>query len=553
MMLHPPRFVRAGFGQKGGATMSKQELDGHSQVWHGGRAVQRWRTRQSDKDRIDCLIAASEGMEEKELALNDYLTSFKPADPSYWDTLLRHHHEQTRLTSTTAWARASATASSVNYYTVGMVGVQQDEDEVDVGQSDDESEFSGPRRRRRVRRGKDRPAAWRSATRSRREDAAALLSKLLRCSAFNRGREGPSLNAIMPYGLPPSEVYNSPCPETLRSKPERACFAPTQRCFMRHLCEPDSDVTDTFSDGVLRAKAINRQHVLTRIGIMALRRRRRCKSSKVEMSTGEYSMPSMAAAAETEGCRQSAKQADKDEKTAVDNRKLSLKMKHQSEMKPDAKPASSDEAKPDASQPQQQFMFNIDRWRAFTELHTIWPEMSPGELCRLPLFARLCHRTVARLPPGVQRLRISQTSIITQLTQAAGRRCRLLQLTDSAAPPLLADGAEKNLMPCCQWRICCMRVKKVADHSGQSSDFSILSLSRCRRQRYRLGDMLWAKQGGDRYAYHVQFFGPLVERAWCPTMPTAAVPRKAAFDEYVEEQGMGTNAARASFEVLAPD
>lgn len=51
--------------------------------------------------------------------------------------------------------------------------------------------------------------------------------------------------------------------------------------FMRHLCEPGADGAETFADGVPR-EGLSRQHVLTRIGVMSLIRkkasvcRRRC-------------------------------------------------------------------------------------------------------------------------------------------------------------------------------------------------------------------------------------------------------------------------------------
>lgn len=43
--------------------------------------------------------------------------------------------------------------------------------------------------------------------------------------------------------------------------------------FMRHLCEPGSDGADTFADGVPR-EGLSRQHVLTRIGVMSLIRKK---------------------------------------------------------------------------------------------------------------------------------------------------------------------------------------------------------------------------------------------------------------------------------------
>lgn len=51
---------------------------------------------------------------------------------------------------------------------------------------------------------------------------------------------------------------------------------------MRHLCEPGADGAETFADGVPR-EGLSRQHVLTRIGVMSLIRKKVivtwCKSS----------------------------------------------------------------------------------------------------------------------------------------------------------------------------------------------------------------------------------------------------------------------------------
>lgn len=42
---------------------------------------------------------------------------------------------------------------------------------------------------------------------------------------------------------------------------------------MRHLCEPGADNSETFADGVPR-EGLSRQHVLTRIGVMSLIRKK---------------------------------------------------------------------------------------------------------------------------------------------------------------------------------------------------------------------------------------------------------------------------------------
>jgi len=56
---------------------------------------------------------------------------------------------------------------------------------------------------------------------------------------------------------------------------------------MRHLCEPGADNAETFADGVPR-EGLSRQHVLTRIGIMSLIRK---KVQEFEHINGLYSMP----------------------------------------------------------------------------------------------------------------------------------------------------------------------------------------------------------------------------------------------------------------------
>lgn len=50
--------------------------------------------------------------------------------------------------------------------------------------------------------------------------------------------------------------------------------------FMRHLCEPGADGAETFADGVPR-EGLSRQHVLTRIGVMSLVRKKVSKISNV--------------------------------------------------------------------------------------------------------------------------------------------------------------------------------------------------------------------------------------------------------------------------------
>lgn len=58
----------------------------------------------------------------------------------------------------------------------------------------------------------------------------------------------------------------------LRGKSEKN-FKAYVSLFMRHLCEPGADNSETFADGVPR-EGLSRQHVLTRIGVMSLIRKK---------------------------------------------------------------------------------------------------------------------------------------------------------------------------------------------------------------------------------------------------------------------------------------
>lgn len=58
----------------------------------------------------------------------------------------------------------------------------------------------------------------------------------------------------------------------LRGKSEKN-FKAYVSLFMRHLCEPGADNAEIFADGVPR-EGLSRQHVLTRIGVMSLIRKK---------------------------------------------------------------------------------------------------------------------------------------------------------------------------------------------------------------------------------------------------------------------------------------
>lgn len=101
----------------------------------------------------------------------------------------------------------------------------------------------------------------------------------------------------------------------LKGKSEKG-FKAYVSLFMRHLCEPGEGGTgpyETFADGVPR-EGLNRQHVLTRIGIMSLIRK---KVQEFEVVNGTWSIPEMRYLAEQEAMNNPDTKSQNDESTKV--------------------------------------------------------------------------------------------------------------------------------------------------------------------------------------------------------------------------------------------
>ncbi|VEL15363.1 unnamed protein product [Protopolystoma xenopodis] len=118
-----------------------------------------------------------------------------------------------------------------------------------------------------------------------------LLSRVngqLEVFGFNSRQRRSFLNAVMRYGLPPTDqsVLSAWNVRDLKGKSEKVLRAYIN-LFMRHLCEPETENAENFSDGVPREGQSN-QHILTRIGIMALVRK---KVQEFEKINGRYSLP----------------------------------------------------------------------------------------------------------------------------------------------------------------------------------------------------------------------------------------------------------------------
>lgn len=324
--------VRPGMGGKG-STFSKQELDdilkfGTEELFkeneggEGGEAIH-----YDDKAVAELLDRSNRGLEDKESWSNEYLSSFKVAsyatkeenddqeeteiikqeaensDPAYWIKLLRHHYEQHQEDIGRGLGKGKRVRKQVNYTDGGIVAAEpRDDTNWQETVSDYNSDYSGAsgednedddfdeknengdmsrRNRRRMERKEDRD-----------RPLPPLLARVggnIEVLGFNARQRKSFLNAIMRYGMPPQDAFNSQwLVRDLRGKSERN-FKAYVSLFMRHLCEPGADNADSFADGVPR-EGLSRQHVLTRIGVMSLIRK---KVQEFEHINGYYSMPEL--------------------------------------------------------------------------------------------------------------------------------------------------------------------------------------------------------------------------------------------------------------------
>ena len=441
-MLLTHLVVRAGIGQKG-PSMSKTELDD----------VLRWGTEELFKDddtgegaekkpneheiiwddeAVDALLDRTVGEEpvpvsgeKKEHWTNEYLSSFKvaqyvtreadeeeepddreviqdevaEADPDYWEKLLRHHYEQEQETENQKLGKGKRVRKQVNYASENM---QQDWGAANVNDQDYSDSYSGDdfsggeesgdefEREERLER--------RKANRYKDEKLPPLLARVngvIEVLGFNPRQRRAFYNAVMRWGIPPSEAYQSQwLVRDLRCKSEKAFKAYTA-LFMRHLCEPGSEVSETFNDGVPR-EGISRQLVLSRFGMLSLIRK---KVQEFENANGDWSMPELRDAAVAQAAastiqfgensnsvsRDGTPQKDNEEKkaesadpeSAVDTPEVSNgvadeKPEDKEEKKENIEEKEKTEKKDEKPTiPKPKFMFNILDG-GFTELHSLW-------------------------------------------------------------------------------------------------------------------------------------------------------------------------------------
>ncbi|XP_061573077.1 chromodomain-helicase-DNA-binding protein 4 isoform X2 [Cololabis saira] len=340
--------VRPGLGSKTGS-MSKQELDDilkfgteelfKDELGEGDNKEDDSSVIHYDDRAIDRLLDRNQdATDDTELqSMNEYLSSFKVAqyvvkdeedeeeeverevikqeesvDPDYWEKLLRHHYEQQQEDLARNLGKGKRTRKPVNYND----GSQEDRDWQE-DQSDNQSDYSVASEEG------DEDFDERSEANSRRPNRKGLrndrdkpLPPLLarvggniEVLGFNARQRKAFLNAVMRYGMPPQDAFtNQWLVRDLRGKSEKE-FKAYVSLFMRHLCEPGADGAETFADGVPR-EGLSRQHVLTRIGVMSLIRK---KVQEFEHVNGQWSMPWMAELEENK--RAAALAAGEDPKT----------------------------------------------------------------------------------------------------------------------------------------------------------------------------------------------------------------------------------------------
>uniref|UniRef100_A0A8C8H156 DNA helicase n=1 Tax=Oncorhynchus tshawytscha TaxID=74940 RepID=A0A8C8H156_ONCTS len=316
--------VRPGLGSKTGS-MSKQELD--DILKFGTEELFKDEMEAADGDEgsvihyddnaISKLLDRSQNAtEDTEIQnMNEYLSSFKVAqyvvkdedaeeepqreiikqeenvDPDYWEKLLRHHYEQQQEDLARNLGKGKRIRKQVNYNDTSQEDQEWQDDlsdnhsEYSVGSEDEDEDFEerpeGGRRhsRRQLKSDRDKPLP----------PLLARVGGNIEVLGFNARQRKAFLNAIMRWGMPPQDAFNSHwLVRDLRGKSEKE-FRAYVSLFMRHLCEPGADGAETFADGVPR-EGLSRQHVLTRIGVMSLVRK---KVQEFEHVNGKYSTPDL--------------------------------------------------------------------------------------------------------------------------------------------------------------------------------------------------------------------------------------------------------------------
>ncbi|KAG9351689.1 hypothetical protein JZ751_022940 [Albula glossodonta] len=310
--------VRPGLGSKAGS-MSKQELDdilkfGTEELFKD--EIEAGENKDEDSSVIHYDDVAIERLLDRNQDatddsdvqnMNEYLSSFKVAqymvreedkmediereiikqeenvDPDYWEKLLRHHYEQQQEDLARNLGKGKRVRKQVNYNDTAQED-QDNQSEYSVGSEEEDEDFD------------DRSEGRRQSRRQLRNDRDKPLPPLLarvggniEVLGFNTRQRKAFLNAVMRWGMPAQDGFSCQwLVRDLRGKSEKE-FKAYISLFMRHLCEPVGEGSETFADGVPR-EGLCRQPVLTRIGVMSLVKK---KVQEFEHINGKWSMPEL--------------------------------------------------------------------------------------------------------------------------------------------------------------------------------------------------------------------------------------------------------------------
>ncbi|XP_025025275.1 chromodomain-helicase-DNA-binding protein 5 [Python bivittatus] len=234
------------------------------------------------------VVREEDGVEEVE---REIIKQEENVDPDYWEKLLRHHYEQQQEDLARNLGKGKRIRKQVNYNDASQEDQEWQEElsdnqsEYSIGSEDEDEDFEerleGGRRpsRRQLRGDRDKPLP----------PLLARVGGNIEVLGFNARQRKAFLNAILRWGMPPQDAFNSHwLVRDLRGKSEKE-FRAYVSLFMRHLCEPGADGAETFADGVPR-EGLSRQHVLTRIGVMSLVRK---KVQEFEPINGKHSPPEL--------------------------------------------------------------------------------------------------------------------------------------------------------------------------------------------------------------------------------------------------------------------
>uniref|UniRef100_A0A672T449 Chromodomain-helicase-DNA-binding protein 4-like n=1 Tax=Sinocyclocheilus grahami TaxID=75366 RepID=A0A672T449_SINGR len=413
--------VRPGLGSKTGS-MSKQELDdilkfGTEELFkdeaEGENKEEDSSVIHYDDKAIDRLLDRNQdATDDTEIqSMNEYLSSFKVAqyvvkdeeeeeevqreiikqeesvDPDYWEKLLRHHYEQQQEDLARNLGKGKRIRKQVNYNDDWQDDQSDGQSDYSVASEEGDEDFDERTEgETSLRNDKDKPLP----------PLLARVSGNIEVLGFNARQRKAFLNAVMRYGMPPQDAFTTQwLVRDLRGKSERE-FKAYVSLFMRHLCEPGADGAESFADGVPR-EGLSRQHVLTRIGVMSLIRK---KVQEFEHVNGQWSMPWMMELNENKIASTASSQPDSPSKTpstgtpadtqpntpapgttyATTSQIVSQKDEKESVKTEEAGKLQNGESAKDSAagavteerkKAKTRFMFNIADG-GFTELHSLW-------------------------------------------------------------------------------------------------------------------------------------------------------------------------------------